>query len=303
VRYTAHGQAGSRFCWQVDAAGIIVAQADSHIMVYWPSSGFYQVSADEISNISAIGDETSLAVEVLPVPVANFGDSIHGLQLTLFDSCINAPYRTWFFGDGSRSNAIAPIHNYPDSGIYHVTLVADNHYCSDTMYKALHMYQCPSADFAINDMGSQRIYFIATSQYASAYHWSFGDGTSDTVQYLSHQFPNGGTYTVQLILDNGHGCFDTITKQIKVGGVGIAGLKNQGFSIYPNPAKDQLSIICDHSEEYQYKLINELGEELLSGTFHTNRMNLSVAQLPAGVYCLQLRSSTSMYSQKLLIER
>lgn len=46
--------------------------------------------------------------------------------------------------------------------------------------------------------------------------WSFGDGGSSNVQFPSHSYATGGTYTAQLIAISDQGCSDTITQEIEV---------------------------------------------------------------------------------------
>jgi gliding motility-associated-like protein len=60
--------------------------------------------------------------------------------------------------------------------------------------------------------------FTNQSQNATQYHWSFGDGTTDTTFNPSHTYTVAGTYSVQLAATNTTGCYstDTILAVIKV---------------------------------------------------------------------------------------
>ncbi|MDD5219818.1 MAG: PKD domain-containing protein [Candidatus Bipolaricaulis sp.] len=52
----------------------------------------------------------------------------------------------------------------------------------------------------------------------SSWHWDFGDGTTSDVQNPTHQYPNGGTFTVTLTVTDERGVTGTATKTITVEG-------------------------------------------------------------------------------------
>jgi len=52
----------------------------------------------------------------------------------------------------------------------------------------------------------------------SSWHWDFGDGATSDVQNPTHQYPNGGTFTVTLTVADERGVTGTATKTITVEG-------------------------------------------------------------------------------------
>jgi len=52
----------------------------------------------------------------------------------------------------------------------------------------------------------------------TAWHWDFGDGTTSDIQNPTHQYPNGGTFTVTLTVTDARGITGTGTKTITVEG-------------------------------------------------------------------------------------
>ncbi len=122
----------------------------------------------------------------------------------------------WKFGTGNDSSTLKkPQHVYPAVGTYLTSLkVTDSHGCTNAVFQSLQTLK-PSASF-ISDTAmcpGESIRFTNTSQSASTYHWTFGDGgSSDSVNPL-HFYAQSGLYTVTMIATSGvAGCKDTVTK-------------------------------------------------------------------------------------------
>ncbi len=74
-------------------------------------------------------------ITVLPRPAAEFeADRCKaGDTLSLHNLSINAKSYVWSFGDGHKDTCHNPYHVYSSQGLYNVTLIARNDYCSDTV--------------------------------------------------------------------------------------------------------------------------------------------------------------------------
>jgi gliding motility-associated-like protein len=88
-----------------------------------------------------IKDSISNMISVYPIPLAHFTISpeitdIYDREITFTDESIFASVWSWNLGDGTYSTLANPIHEYPDSGNYLVTLFIENIYgCKDTTDK------------------------------------------------------------------------------------------------------------------------------------------------------------------------
>lgn len=74
------------------------------------------------------------------------------------------------------------------------------------------------------------------------------------------------------------------------------------INIYPNPARDNLRVEITDGEFTQIKLINPVGETILSGETDKN-LDLSVRGLSEGVYFMLLKSSKRAKVIKIKVER
>lgn len=136
-----------------------------------------------------------------------------------FDSCVyTASFiintagvlaANWNFGDGSTGNSIHPVHSYPDTGFYQVTLVADYFCYTDTV--TLSLYVNPDSTLAASftfsiDSCTGKVYFfnnsVNTSGTSLMFTWNFGDGNTMQAPNSVHQYTAPGTYPVTLIANN-----------------------------------------------------------------------------------------------------
>src|SRR5690606_39040338 len=126
----------------------------------------------------------------------------------------NATSILWDFGDGSTSAESNPRHRFPDSGMYTVTLVAENpESCNgiDSIQKSIWVKPMPVAMFDHNPQTPQTnvpIDFTNRSQSAVRYHWDLGDGTESTEEHPSHLYKRTGRYRVCLTAYTIENCSD-----------------------------------------------------------------------------------------------
>ncbi len=133
----------------------------------------------------------------------------------------------WQFGDGSPvSTEKDPVHIYSTPGSYTITLKTGSlKGCTATASQVFDkIFDQPKALFSVdpNDV-CQGIASVFRDESASSnspvnsWSWSFGDGTSSTLQNPSKLYNNPGTFTVKLLVKNAEGCMsDTTSKPVTV---------------------------------------------------------------------------------------
>jgi len=118
----------------------------------------------------------------------------------------------WSFGDGNYSSLQNPVWTYDKPGNYDVQLIVDNPLCRnateiDPAYR-ITAGAAPIAGISViplSGMVPLDVTFTDTSAAATAWNWSFGDGTYAETNPVSHTYSNGGVYTVRLIDENEYG--------------------------------------------------------------------------------------------------
>ncbi len=150
-------------------------------------------------------------------PVAAFSASPTSgsapMNVTFTDSSTGSPTAwSWNFGDGNSSTEKSPVHKYSTAGNYTVTLTASNSAGSNTATKSNYITVTGTAVAkpVINCWGSPRtgtapltVYFKDNSTGSpTAWNWSFGDGTTSTLQNPKHIYSAAGSYTIKLTVTN-----------------------------------------------------------------------------------------------------
>ncbi len=146
----------------------------------------------------------------------------------------------WNFGDpasgkNDTSTLKDPSHFYADTGTFVVTLISSAAPgCPDTAYDTIRVITSPLPEFAFNNKGNCLGYTIQfkdstlTPIPISSYSWDFGDplsGANNTslINNPSHVYNNIGSYNVKLVVETVNGCKDSITKNVVIHGLPIAG--------------------------------------------------------------------------------
>ncbi len=154
----------------------------------------------------------------------------------------------WTFGDGTSSHLQAPWHLYAQSGKYYVCLTVTDTTsggtCTDTWCDSVHV-TAPTpptcnAHFQhySNPHNSDSVHFYpATNGSTAHYYWTFGDGSSSTLQAPWHYYSGPGKYYVCLTVTDttsGGTCTDTWCDSVHVTGP-TPPVCNAHFSHYSNP--------------------------------------------------------------------
>ena len=125
----------------------------------------------------------------------------------------------WAFGDGATDNVQNPLHQYADTGIYNVQLIAQTSAnCIDTINSTVSIFNIKANFNVSNSCIYDSVQFTDVTNYShgiiSSWKWNFGDAITSTLQSPAHLFHTNGTYNATLIIQTAEGCIDTITKPV-----------------------------------------------------------------------------------------
>lgn len=135
---------------------------------------------------------------------------------------------SWTFGDGGSSIESNPTHTYNNSGVYDVTLTANNAAgCSNSLTKPITIYTKPAANFSLalppfSCSGSASQFTdltpAPTDSNITSWNWTFGDTQNNTatIKNPTHVYAATGDYTVSLNVATNFGCASEITRTVTI---------------------------------------------------------------------------------------
>ena len=120
----------------------------------------------------------------------------------------------------------------------------------------------PFVNFSTTQFGTT-VSCTNTGLNCSAYSWSFGDGSTDTVPDPVHTYIQNGTYVITLTA--GNGCKSaTFTDTVVINSVGIDATQHQNINVVMNHLSGNI-VINGLSEKtfYTFELMNTSGQKIL----------------------------------------
>jgi len=130
----------------------------------------------------------------------------------------------WTFGDGSNGTGQYPYHIYSQPGTYQVclTIVTANG-CTDQFCQSVVVGsvfpQCQAAFswYADSNAVNSVSFWDLSLGNINSWYWSFGDGTTSTLQNPNHQYAQNGVYNVCLVVAGANNCTSIFCDSIWVG--------------------------------------------------------------------------------------
>jgi PKD repeat protein len=157
----------------------------------------------------------------------------------------------------------------------------------------------PIANFRYypDTLEQHKIKFIDNSSYLPTdWLWTFGDGSGKTSTEVNpiYTYAKGGVYEVCETVSNAYGQ-DTYCRYVRVGTVATQEeLLSSYFSLYPNPATNQLTIDLNENmnpeQAYDIKLYDLQGSTRYKGIMpaYAYVHTIDVQGLASGMYILEL---------------
>lgn len=293
-----------------EAGGYLWSNGATTRSIAVTSPGTYSVRAYSGPNCSAISSSKTvnfLSAPAKPVISPNRSTYLSSSNPSVTLTSSSASSYSWSTGSGSRSITVS------SPGSYRVTVAGSNGCKSTSSDITVKKNGCtPPPSPTITSSGSTVITsgesVTLTSSASGGYLWSNGSNSrSITVS-------SGGTYTVRSY--NAGGCFSTsLPAQVTVlqtrqaDATVVESNESVRFSVFPNPAQEQLNLVFNSSESksYSVRLLDITGRVIENRSYESNmgenKVQLDVSQLPAGVYFAWLISDNLKEMTKVIVDR
>ena len=200
------------------------------------NAGRYLVKLVVTSNLGC-EDSISKHITIHPNPE-------NGYRLNLFQQCLNqnnfqftdttkiltgTTTVFWDFGNGQTQTTKVASVKYSAIGEYNVVQISKSGFgCTDTLRRVVRVVPNPNSNFNINDSvqceGVNVFEFenISTIDFGKfSTKWNYGDGTIEDRFNGNYTYNVAGKYLVSQITESDQGCFDTITKAVRITNVPV----------------------------------------------------------------------------------
>ena len=190
---------GSSFSWNFGDGTVSSQLNPTHI---YPSPDSFQVALIAFGPCEV--DTSYQMVEAACEPsMADFSFQLDtsNLKVQFTNLSQNVNQVEWFFGDGTGDVMPNPVHQYPYSDTFLVTLLAYGPCEIDTISKQV-IPQCTGTKAAFSystDSLGLTVSFANFSLNADTYSWSLGDGTGSSEMNPVHQYDTPDNYEVIMV--------------------------------------------------------------------------------------------------------
>ena len=165
------------------------------------------------------------------VTAACLGNEWHFQDRSYYLPTTNITNWTWDFGDGSPtlSGNQTVAHTYTNAGIFNVTLTITDGNCTTSATQTITVDALPNIDFSVSGgiCVNNVLNFTPNNATFTNYSWSFGDGSTSSIQNPAHQYNAAASYTAILSATNSLGC--------------VAISNPQNISINPQPIPQNIT--------------------------------------------------------------
>ena len=152
---------------------------------------------------------------------------------------------------------------------------------NETTYLALNVADAPEVTITTSGSSIWGGNTVLTAHGASTYRWSTGETTPSIVVSPREN-------TSYSVTGYRGGCSDEASIALTVGIAPVQDEHSVQLSVYPNPTRDMLTVVC--ADARRVVLLNMLGQVVLTGNADATTQQLSLRNLPEGLYMLKVET-------------
>lgn len=303
ILFTNTSVGGDSYAWDFGDGNTSTDENPTHT---YETEGDYDVSLEVTNECGVESIINEVAANALPsagFTTANASTGCLPYTVEFTDaSSSNVTEWLWTFegGEPSTSTEENPVVMYSNEGTYDVSLEVTAAAGTDMteMLDAIVISDVPTASIT-NVVTDLTVAFTYDGDDYDSINWDFGNGTTSTDENPTVTYDSPGTYAVTMTVTNACGdrlVMDEVTVMSTSTGTEVALL----FDMYPNPAKDQVTIETS-IPNVSLALIDITGQLVMTQRLVTTSSTVQTSDLAEGTYILQLRDATGQIAYKKLV--
>ncbi len=263
---------------------------------------------------------------------AGIGYWVSGNSAMIYNSSndtMNSTFQ-WSFGDNTYSTSTyGEYHTYATAGTYNVMLIMVNSSvgCTDTAYASITVggpNSCAASFNMIQDsfnLSLWNIYPSVSGQMPISYLWDFGDTTTSTQAFPTHNYTFACHHVVCLTITDANSCSsmycDSSLAHRSIASsymlslavidtsatAGITEQKELKGNTFPNPVSDFITVSFNKNVSGILRLTDLTGKMIFEKDFLGQQKQIDVSMLPCGIYSLSLIGENNNWNKKIVIVR
>ncbi len=250
VLFSNNSSGGTKFTWNFgdNTATEVTNNNQSAVVHQYSNPGVFTVSVDITNGCSDTTVYREINVYAKPIAAFNTNTRVYceGDTIRVNNISLNATNYRWFWGDGTTSGGLNPVHVYSVAGNYNILLRAERSnasgtVCLDTLAIPVIVLAKPvvsvQSNIKVINCAPFTLNVSATGIINEAVTWYFYDSTatptiitsnSITSQYV---FKKPGSFYAKLVAVNAQGCTDSTIVFFTVRGKAVASFAPSDLSI------------------------------------------------------------------------
>lgn len=268
------------------------------------------------------------------VCTANFTYAVVGNTVNLLNTSSDTLTSTfnWNFGDANTSSLTNPgTHTYTSAGTYTILLAMGNTFlgCSDSIFQTITVggpTSCATTFTMVQDsfnLLQWYVYPTITGQAPFTYLWDFGDTTTSTLAYPTHNYSNTSHHIVCLTVTDANLCVSTfcdssmahrMTAEAYASSgmqfltvVNVAdGIQEQNeihASVFPNPVTDLITVSFNKSVSGTIRITDLAGKTVYEIAMNGVQKQIDLSFLSQGIYSINLSGDNVNWNKKIAVVR
>ncbi len=267
---------------------------DVSAVAYATQTGSYSVTVSD--NFQCSGSD-AVNVQILPLPEVSIGtDTTICEGNTLMLAAANGVQYLWSTGD------TVSVVNVNQTNAYSVTVTGSNT-CTASDGINVAVQPLPDATIQVVTSIDAAFQFASADTTGNTSLWYFGNGDSSTAHHPFYNYhPAFGYFLVTHIVTDAYGCSSMDTATVYIYNVGIGNISSDNIRVYPNPAKEQLTV--SSAEPVDEISINDVIGNLVlkQQTNNKKQETVVVSSFPSGVYFVEVRTGGKTFTAKFVKE-
>lgn len=287
--------------WSVGGGDSYTETSFTHTYDIVPSMGYYTAELQLTSGECIVFFNTNIYIFDIPeqVTVSGGGNQYGGqAELIATGGENGAIYWQGAMSNGTSTEFESDEETVYDDGTYYFRALSGSSCWGEQGAASVIIADSIEIEITVNDASENNVAdgSIAVEITGGTEPYTVTCTSAKSIHNFTELLP--GDYTLNVEDDLGN----IESKDFVVGVLNLISISEISFGIYPNPAKDIVTLEFENYIPESIKIHDLIGKEVLNGHTNSSSLDLDVSELKTGVYFVEVLIDGKLIVKKLVIE-